>query len=55
MIRRGSFAFSSQVYRQPNRVERFFNRINNFRGIATRYDRTDANYLAGATLAAIRV
>ena len=54
VIRKGSFAFSSWVYRQRNRVERFFNRIKNFRGIATRYDRTDANYLAGVTLAAIR-
>lgn len=55
VIRKGSFAFSPRVYRQRNRVERFFNRIKQFRGIATRYDKTDANYLAGVTLAAIRV
>jgi transposase len=55
VTRKGSFAFNRWVYRQRNQVERFFNRIKNFRGIATRYDRTDANYLAGLTLAAIRV
>ncbi len=55
VTRKGSFAFSRWVYRQRNQVERFFNRIKNFRGIATRHDRTDANYLAGLTLAAIRV
>ena len=53
IIRKDSFAFSLWVYRQRNRVERFFNRIKHFRGIATRYDKTDANYLAGLTLAAI--
>lgn len=54
-IRNGSFAFSPWVYRQRNRVERFFNRIKHFRGLATRYDRTDANYFGGLTLAAIRI
>ena len=34
-IRKGSFAFSSWVYRQRNLVERFFNRIKQFRGLAT--------------------
>jgi transposase len=38
-IRKGSFAFSSWVCRQRNLVERFFNRIKQFRGLATRYDR----------------
>ncbi len=38
-IRKGSFAFSGWVYRQRNLVERFFNRIKQFRGLATRYDR----------------
>jgi transposase len=38
-IRKGSFAFASWVYRQRNLVERFFNRIKQFRGLATRYDR----------------
>lgn len=33
--RKGSFSFSGWVYRQQNLVERFFNRIKHFRGIAT--------------------
>ncbi|MDZ5454593.1 IS5 family transposase [Labrys sp. ZIDIC5] len=37
--RKASFVFSRWVYRQRNLVERFFNRIKQFRGIATRYAR----------------
>jgi transposase len=54
-IRKGSFAFSSWVYRQRNLVERFFNRIKQFRGLATRYDRHPGNYLAALKLAAVRI
>ena len=55
VIRKGSFPFSSWVYRQRNLVERFFNRIKHFRGLATRYDRSPDNFLAALKLAAIRV
>jgi transposase len=54
-IRKGSFAFSTWVYRQRNLVERFFNRIKEFRGLATRYDRRPENYPAALTLAAVRI
>ena len=54
-IRKGSFSFSAWVYRQKNLVERFFNRIKQFRGLATRYDRRPENYLAALKLAAIRI
>ncbi len=54
-IRNGSFAFSTWVYRQRNLVERFFNQVKQFRGLATRYDRNPANYLAALKLAAIRI
>jgi transposase len=53
--RKGSFAFSSWVYRQRNLVERFFNRIKQFRGIATRYDKDPRNYLAAVKLIAARL
>ena len=53
--RKETFAFSVWVYRQRNRVERFFNRIKQFRGLATRYDRRPENFLAGLKLAAIRI
>ena len=54
-IRKDSFAFCGWVYRQRNHVERFFNRIKQFRGLATRYDRKPENYLAALKLAAIRI
>ena len=53
--RKGSFPFSSWLYRQRNLVERFFNRIKHFRGLATRYDRSPDNFLAALKLAAIRI
>ena len=54
-IRKDSFAFSSWVYRQRNLVERFFNRIKQFRGLATRYDRSPDNFLAALKLVAVRI
>ena len=53
--RKGTFAFSAWLYRQRNLVERFFNRIKHFRGIATRYDKNPANYLAAVKLVATRI
>lgn len=53
--RKGSFVFSPWVYRQRNLVERFFNRIKQFRGIATRYDKDPANFLAAVKLVASRI
>jgi len=54
-IRKGSFSLSSWVYRQRKLVERFSNRIKQFRGLATRYDRRPDNYLAALKLASIRI
>ena len=48
-------AFSGWLYRQRNLVERFFNRIKHFRGIATRYDKDPANYLAAVKLICTRL
>lgn len=53
--RKETFAFSRWVYRQRNRVERFFNRIKHMRGLATRYDRRADNYLAALKLVAVRI
>ena len=53
--RKGTFAFSPWLYRQRNLVERFFNRIKHFRGIATRYDKDPANYLAAIKLISTRI
>ncbi len=53
--RKGALAFSGWVYRQRNLVERFFNRIKQFRGIATRYDKDPENFLAAVKLIAARI
>ncbi|MBL1121164.1 IS5 family transposase [Streptomyces sp. 110] len=44
-------AFDRQIYRQRNLVERCFNRLKGFRGIATRYDKTATSYEAAVSLA----
>jgi len=38
------------LYCERNLIERFFNTIKHFRGIATRYEKTARNYLAGLHL-----
>ncbi len=48
--RKASISFSRWVYRQRNLVERFFNRIKQYRGIATRYDKCPLNFLAAVKL-----
>lgn len=53
--RKQRFGFSPWLYRQRNLVERFFNRIKQFRGIATRYDRCPENYLAAVKLVCTRI
>jgi transposase len=53
--RRQPPAFSRRVYKQRNRVERFFNKLKHYRAVATRFDKHDANFLASVKLAAIRI
>jgi len=43
------------VYQERNLVERFFNKIKNFRRIATRYDKTALSFTAMLTLAAAMI
>lgn len=43
------------LYKERNRVERFFNKLKQFRRVATRYDKLLANFLGFVTLAAIAV
>ncbi|WP_206684007.1 IS5 family transposase [Pontibacter beigongshangensis] len=40
------------LYKDRNKIERFFNRIKHYRRIATRYDKTAASYLAFVHVAA---
>ncbi|WP_420708699.1 IS5 family transposase [Streptomyces sp. NRRL F-4474] len=46
-------AFDKEVYKHRNVVERCFNRLKQWRGIATRYDKTAQSYKAAVTLASI--
>jgi putative transposase len=46
-------AFDPGTYRHRNTVERGFNRMKHWRGVATRYDKYALSYLGGVTLAAI--
>jgi transposase len=41
------------AYRERNRVERTINRLKQWRRVATRYEKREANYLAMVTIAAI--
>ncbi len=50
-----SVCFSKHLYKARNLVERFFNRIKQFRRIATRYDKLAENFLAAVKLASIRI
>jgi transposase len=46
-------AFDRQLYQQRNVVERCFNRLKQWRGIATRYEKTAESYQAAVTLASL--
>lgn len=45
--------FDSEIYRRRNTVERRFNQLKGFRGIATRYGKTATSYEAAVTLASL--
>ena len=53
--RRAMIPFDRPAYRKRNLVERFFNRLKQFRGIATRYDKLERTFMDGVKLAAIRI
>lgn len=46
-------AFDAIAYQGRNVVERCFNRLKDWRAIATRYDKRGLNYLAAVTFASI--
>jgi transposase len=53
--RKEPVCFSPHLYLARNLVERFFNKIKQYRRVATRYDKLAANYLAFIQLASIRL
>jgi transposase len=50
--RKQPFSFSKRLYKLRWRIETAFNRLKDFRRIATRYDRLATNYPASVCLAA---
>lgn len=44
-----------RLYRERNRIERMFNKLKQFRRIATRYDKTAKAYLAFLNIAGARL
>ena len=53
--RKKKYCWKKALYRERNRVERFFNKLKNFRRIGTRYDKLGANFFAFIQLASIRI
>jgi transposase len=53
--RKQPFSFSKRLYKLRWRIENTFNRLRDFRRIATRYDRLAQNYRASVCLAAALV
>jgi transposase len=43
------------AYKMRNRIERFFNKLKQFRRVATRYDKLLANFMGFVKLAAIAI
>ena len=48
-------AFCKRLYCKRNLVERFFNKLKQFRAVATRYDKRYDNYLACVKLGSVRI
>ena len=53
--RKNPHPFCQALYKQRNRIERFFNKIKHFRRITTRFEKHAENYLAMIKLAATRI
>jgi putative transposase len=53
--RKASKRYDKQRYKHRNQVERFFNRIKQFRRVATRYEKTIENFAGFVWFAALLV
>ena len=49
------YRWHKQLYKERNLIERFFNKLKQFRRIATRYDKLGAAFFAFIQLAAVRI
>ena len=48
-------AYDAALYKERNHIERFFNKLKQFRRVATRYDKLLANFMGFVKLAAIAI
>lgn len=48
-------AYDEHVYKERNKVERFIGLMKQYRRVATRYEKTDANFLGFVHVAAIMI
>jgi transposase len=48
-------AYDGHVYKERNKVERFINLMKQYRRVATRYEKTDTNFLGFIYVAAIMI
>ena len=53
--RRHQHGYDKDIYKERNRIERFFNKLKHFRRVATRYHKLLANFMGFVTLAAIAI
>ena len=53
--RKKKFRWTKAIYRERNLVERFFNKLKQFRRVATRYDKLGATFFAFVQLASVRI
>lgn len=53
--RRAPIPCDFRAYKDRNRIERMFNKVKQFRRIATRYDKTKRSFAAFLNLAAARI
>ena len=53
-LRKAPHPWNRPLYKRRNIIERFFNRLKQYRGLATRYDKYAETFMAGITLVAIR-
>ena len=47
--------YDLDLYKERNRIERFFNKLKQFRRVATRYDKLLANFMGFVKIAAIAI
>ncbi len=53
--RKVQISIDDHIYALRNRIERCFNRLKNWRRLATRYDKTADSYLGFVLIAAVRL